>query len=194
MDEIESFPGDHVDARWTRLSARQRQCLQGVLALKPAKRIAHDLGITPSAVEKHLRQAREKLGVASTAEAAQIFASLRGAEFPHCGISDLVRFDDGDERRRVLQSPDSERLDRLEDTHKGVLSIDYTLTPLQTMISIFALSFVSIVGLLLLISCARAVESIVRDRKSSTDYGASNVERSPFLCPSYRCRTLLARA
>lgn len=148
------------DAGVSKLTARQRQCLQGVLALKPAKRIAHDLSITPSAVEKHLRQARDKLGVASTAEAAQIFAVLRGEEKPHCGISHLAQFDLAEEMGTVLQSAVTKH-SRMEDAHKGALPLDYALTPLQTMTSIVTMSIASIVGLLLLLSCARAFESIV---------------------------------
>lgn len=159
MDE-ENIPERSVGSGVAKLSARQRQCLQGVLALKPAKRIAHDLGITPSAVEKHLRHARDKLGVASTAEAAQIFASLKGEEIPHCGISHLAQFDRGREIETVLQSAVTER-SRLEDIHPGVLSLDYPLSPLQTLTSIVVISVASIIGLLLLISCAKAFESII---------------------------------
>ena len=38
-----------------KLSPRQEACLRGVLELKSAKEIARDLGISPHAVEKHLR-------------------------------------------------------------------------------------------------------------------------------------------
>ncbi len=143
------------------LSARQRECLQGVLALKPAKRIAHDLGITPSAVEKHLRHARDKLGVASTAEAAQIFAGKGGEEIPHCGNSYLAQFGSATETGAVLHSMTAEQPSRVEDANHGDFPPEHALTPLQTMITIVAMSIASIVGLLLLISCARAIESIV---------------------------------
>ena len=55
-----------------KLSPRQQECLRGVLQLKSAKAIARDLGISPHAVEKHLRVSREKYGVTSSAEAARI--------------------------------------------------------------------------------------------------------------------------
>jgi len=51
-----------------KLSPRQEECLRGVLELKSAKEIARDLGISPHAVEKHLRVSREKYGVATSAE------------------------------------------------------------------------------------------------------------------------------
>ena len=150
-----------ADDRLRRLSARQRECLEGVLALKPAKRIAFDLGISESAVEKHLRQARDKLEVASTSEAARIFAFLRDAEIPHSGISYLAQFGGGGDTGAVLHSPFPDQLKRVEDIHHGVLPLSPPLTPLQTMTTIIALSIASIFGLLLLISCARAIESIV---------------------------------
>lgn len=161
MDRKESQLGNDADDRLAKLSARQRQCLEGVLALKPAKRIAYDLGITPSAVEKHLRHAREKLGVASTSEAGQIFAFLLDAEMPHCGNSYLAQFGNDSKSRAVLDLPVNEQVNRMEDAHQGVLPLDYPLTPLQTIITIVAMSIASIVGLLLLISCARAIESII---------------------------------
>lgn len=161
MDKIDTPPIWGAMDGLDKLTARQRQCLEGVLALKRTKRIAHDLGISPSAVEKHLAQARDRLGVASTSEAAQIFASFRGAEKPHCGISHLAQFGSDMDRRAVLHSTAPEQLRRVEDAHQGVLPLDYALTPLQTLTTIIAMSVASIVGLLLLISCARAFESIV---------------------------------
>lgn len=161
MDQINRPPNRGAIDGLDRLTRRQRECLQGVLALKPAKRIAHDLGISPSAVEKHLAQARDRLGVSSTAEAARLFASAAGEEIPHCGFSTLAQFGSNIDMRAVLHSAAPEQLSRVEDVQHGVFPLDYALTPLQTMISIFAMSIASIVGLLLLISCARAFESIV---------------------------------
>ena len=66
-----------------RLSPRQNECLHGVLELKSAKEIARELGISPHAVEKHLKVAREKFGVASSAEAARMLAfQHKGRENP----------------------------------------------------------------------------------------------------------------
>jgi DNA-binding CsgD family transcriptional regulator len=155
------LPSSGHDRRLSALSSRQQQCLEGVLALKRAKRIAHDLGISESAVEKHLSQARGKLGVASTTEAAQIFASLRGGEIPQSGISYLAQLRGDRETEAVLRLLSPEQLQRVEDIHHGVLPHDHSLTPLQTMSTIVALSIASIIALLLLISCARAIESIV---------------------------------
>jgi DNA-binding CsgD family transcriptional regulator len=144
-----------------RLSARQRECLDGVISLKSAKRIAHDLGVSASAVEKHLRQAREKLDVPSTAQAAQIYAALTHAEKPQWGISHLAGRVDAAEMAPVLHLPCPRQYQRVEDNQPELLPLDQSLTPLQTMITIFAMSVTSIFALLLLISCARAVESIL---------------------------------
>src|SRR3982750_50063 len=75
-----------------KLSPRQEECLRGVLELKSAKQIARDLGISPHAVEKHLRVSREKYGVGTSAEAARMFAiRQQGSESPPSGVSDLPR-------------------------------------------------------------------------------------------------------
>lgn len=150
-------PGQETRA----LSPRQQQCLLGVLDLKSAKEIARDLGISPHAVEKHLRLAREKLGVATSADAARLFAAQsRGTDIPHCGRSDLPQLPNEAHQGLVLEPADTPSSARLEDTH-GALSLDQPLTPRQTLLTIFAVSLGSIVGLLLLIACAQAIGSLV---------------------------------
>lgn len=52
-----------------RLSKRQREVLEWVGDGKTNQDIAHILGVTPATVEKHLRIARDKLGVDTSAQA-----------------------------------------------------------------------------------------------------------------------------
>jgi DNA-binding CsgD family transcriptional regulator len=152
---------DDEGSATTILTARQAQCLRGVLELKSAKEIARDLGISPHAVEKHLRICREKFGVATSAEAARYFArQSRGNEFPHYDISDLVSGSHTRDGGPVLEQPATPNLAALEETY-GALSDDHPLTPLQTLLAIAAVSFVSIVGLLLLVACAEGIRRLV---------------------------------
>jgi DNA-binding CsgD family transcriptional regulator len=141
------------------LTERQRQCLEGALELRSAKEIALELGISHHAVEKHLRLAREKLGAATTAEAARRFALLEGKDKPYSGFSGLaIEGDDGDYRHvldRARRNADGQVRDAT-----GVLVLETSLTPLQTLLSIAAVCLVSIVGLLLLIACAQGIERL----------------------------------
>jgi DNA-binding CsgD family transcriptional regulator len=146
----------------TRLSPRQDECLRGVLELKSAKQIARELGISPHAVEKHLKVARGKFGVATSAEAARMFAfQHKGSESPQSGFSDLVLPSREGHQRLVLE-PAGRRpsLARFEDSH-GAPSLDQPFSPRQTLLTIFALSLGSIVGLLLLVACAEGIKSLV---------------------------------
>ncbi len=143
-----------------RLSRRQEECLVGILELKSAKEIARDLGISAHAVEKHLRVAREKLGVSTSAEAARIFARLKGSDSPPSGISDLVHGGSNAHQGPVLGPAGHPSPVRLEDTI-GALFLDQPLTPAQTLLTIFAVSLGSIVGLLLLVACAQGIRSLV---------------------------------
>lgn len=58
----------------TTLTERERQALRGWLEHKTAKEIALDLGVSHHAIEKRLKTARLKLGVASSLEAARLLA------------------------------------------------------------------------------------------------------------------------
>lgn len=144
-----------------RLSPRQKECLRGVLQLRSGKEIARELGISPHAVEKHLRICREKYGVATSAEAARLFAlQEQGGEFPQCGVPDLAAGTAGGHRKSVSAAGIEAASVRPGDSH-GALSADRPLTPLQTLLTIAAVSFVSIVGLLLLVACAEGVRRLV---------------------------------
>ena len=144
-----------------RLSPRQEECLRGLLQLKSAKEIARELGVSPHAVEKHLRIAREKYGVASSAEAARLFASdQQGSESSYYDISDLRQRPFGDHQHGVLEPAMEPSQVRFEDSHGG-LSLDRTLSPRQTLLTIFAVSLGTIIGLLLLVACAQGIRSLV---------------------------------
>lgn len=142
------------------LSPRQAECIRGVLNLKSAKQIGRELGISPHAVEKHLRICREKFGVGTTAEAARLFARAERSEFSYSETSDLAGSGLNVNEGRVLEPPERPSLGRLGDNY-GALSTDQPFTPRQTLLTIAVVSFTSIVGLLLLVACAEAVRRLV---------------------------------
>jgi len=143
------------------LSPRQAECLRGVVEFKSAKEIARDLGISPHAVEKHLRLCREKLGVATSAEAARIYArAVQGSDFPHYDVSHLVAGHQKGEQGLLPEQPVRPHCAELEDTY-GALSPDHQLNPRQTLLAIAAISFLSIVGLLLLVASAEGIRRLV---------------------------------
>jgi len=73
------------DIAW--LTYREREALRGWLERKSAKQIALDLGVSHHAIEKRLKTARLKLGVASSLEAARLLAEAEGlhAGYQHTG-------------------------------------------------------------------------------------------------------------
>jgi DNA-binding CsgD family transcriptional regulator len=149
----------HPASHAVSLSPRQAECLRGVLNLKSAKQIGRELGISAHAVEKHLRICRQKFGVSTTAEAARLFARVEsGSESPYPGTSDLagcfIGMDEGAVAKEGTYAAD------LGD-QRGALLPDQPLTPRQTLLTIAAVSFASIVGLLLLVACAEAVRRLV---------------------------------
>lgn len=60
------------------LTAKERECLHRWLCHATAKEIALELGISHHAVEKRLKSARQKLGVATTLQAARLLAREDG--------------------------------------------------------------------------------------------------------------------
>jgi len=90
-------------ARLGRLSAKEREVLDQILLHKPLKVIAHELGITLSAVDQRLKAARAKLDAADRNEAARIYSALLAA----CRESTYGFEDLGSGRHRPL-SPESE--------------------------------------------------------------------------------------
>ena len=75
----QSAGSDDMRIRLERLSAKEREVLDHILLHKPLKTIAHDLGITLSAVDQRLKAARGKLGAADRNEAARIYSALLAA-------------------------------------------------------------------------------------------------------------------
>ena len=71
-----SEPGGRAGERLKRLSAKEREVLDHILEHKPLKVIAHDLGITLSAVDQRLKAARVKLDAADRNEAARTYSAL----------------------------------------------------------------------------------------------------------------------
>lgn len=65
-------------ARWERLTEKQRACLDLVLERKRSKEIGQLLGISKDTVDQRITAARKTLGAADRDEAAIIYARLKG--------------------------------------------------------------------------------------------------------------------
>jgi DNA-binding CsgD family transcriptional regulator len=65
-----------------RLTQAQRVALRMFMERKTAKQIALELGITPKAVELRLKGARDAFGVATSAEAARLLATVDQQQQP----------------------------------------------------------------------------------------------------------------
>lgn len=73
-----------------RLTEREKDCLRRWLRHETAKEIALDLGISPHGVEKRLKMARAKLGVASSLEAARLLEASEGYQQAGTQSADLA--------------------------------------------------------------------------------------------------------
>lgn len=73
-----------------KLTHREREALRGWLDRKSAKEIALDLGVSHHAIEKRLKTARLKLGVASSLEAARMLAWSEGYDQAVAAPADLT--------------------------------------------------------------------------------------------------------
>jgi DNA-binding CsgD family transcriptional regulator len=69
-------PLNDAHVRLGRLSPKERELLDQILQHKSLKVIAHDLGVTPSAVDQRLKSARMKLGAADRNDAARRYSGL----------------------------------------------------------------------------------------------------------------------
>jgi len=67
-----------IDARLSRLSPREHQVVEGVMAGKPSKAIASELGISPKTVDVHRARVMDKVGVGSLAELVRLVLRARG--------------------------------------------------------------------------------------------------------------------
>ena len=72
-----------------RLTEREKECLRGILNHQTAKQMALELGITHHAVEKRLKQARTKLGAATSLEAARMLGKADGYDRPVSGSPEV---------------------------------------------------------------------------------------------------------
>ena len=71
-DEKRETERAEIGNKLATLSARERQVLEGLVAGKPNKVIAYDLGISVRTVEVHRARMLERLGTRSTAEAIRL--------------------------------------------------------------------------------------------------------------------------
>ena len=69
---------ERIRSALARLTANEKECLRRRLLPQTAKEMAIDLGISPHAVEKRLKMARAKLGLASSLEAARLLSAVEG--------------------------------------------------------------------------------------------------------------------
>lgn len=76
MSDSGSHPTDDK-ARWSRLTDKQRACLDLLLERQTSKQIARRLDISKQAVDLRITTARDILGAANRDEAAIIYARLR---------------------------------------------------------------------------------------------------------------------
>lgn len=86
-----------------RLTEREKQALRCWLEHKTAKEIALDLGISHHAVEKRLKMARTKLGVATSLEAARMLAEDERYQPTVAHSPDLAEF--AEEPHNQLSKP-----------------------------------------------------------------------------------------
>lgn len=76
MTDSESQPSED-EARWARLTDKQRACLDLVLERQTSKQISRQLDISKQAVDLRLTTARDILGAANRAETAIHYARLK---------------------------------------------------------------------------------------------------------------------
>lgn len=69
---------ERITSALARLTDNEKECLRRRLLPQTAKEMAIDLGISPHAVEKRLKMARAKLGLASSLEAARLLLAIEG--------------------------------------------------------------------------------------------------------------------
>ena len=123
--------------RWARLTDKQRACLDLVLQRQTSKQIARRLDISKQAVDLRLTTARDILGAASRAEAANRYARLKQTydripcdaiilpERPELVPSD---FPNGELAARALQdeAPITEQVSAVRSLFKGLWRHDHS--------------------------------------------------------------------
>ncbi|PAL24276.1 LuxR C-terminal-related transcriptional regulator [Sphingopyxis sp. GW247-27LB] len=76
MDELGSRESDDAE-RWSRLTDKQRACLDLLVERKTSKQIARDLGIAKVTVDQRIRAARNILSASDRDETAIIYTRLK---------------------------------------------------------------------------------------------------------------------
>jgi DNA-binding CsgD family transcriptional regulator len=93
MNRAHETDTDHqTAAAIARLTPKERECLERWMNHATAKEIALDLGVSHHAVEKRLKSARAKLGVATSLEAARLLADTGGYGRTASGSPELAMF------------------------------------------------------------------------------------------------------
>jgi len=148
-------------SRFNQLTDRQRACLRAVADHRTYKEIARDLGISDSMVEKHLRHAREKLGVGSTAEAARLFLLEEGEAIPQGGFNHLPDPPIPHDEDRAAGHQDAYIQGVPSGGTHEFADYDAPLSPVQTLSLIGRLVLGFIVGLSLLIASAEGLKAML---------------------------------
>lgn len=91
MDSTEPQLDDTTRAALERLSEREKDCLRRFLRHQTAKEMALEIGISHHAVEKRLKMARTKLGVATSLEAARLLGASEGYGRAATGSPELTK-------------------------------------------------------------------------------------------------------
>jgi two-component system response regulator FixJ len=86
-DEVQWRQVQLCQQRLAVLSARERQVLQGLMADKPVRQIARELGISVSTVEKHRAKIMSKVGVDSVIGLARLYFAATHRQLPPPHIS-----------------------------------------------------------------------------------------------------------
>ena len=84
------LPTPGAGAELERLSIKEREVLERIIAHKSLKVIAHELGVSLAAVDKRLKSARVKLGADDKYDAARLYSGLLDTcRESTCGFAEL---------------------------------------------------------------------------------------------------------
>lgn len=134
------------------LTMRQLQCLKLFAERRTAKQIGRALDISHHAVEKHLANARQRLGVSSTQQAADLV--FNGREKPDYNWSGLVDVDPVGDSRAVHLLDQTDQDGALLATPEDVAHFTNRITAFQTIAFIVLVALAGPVVLALLMSLA----------------------------------------
>lgn len=140
------------------LTERQLQCLRGFWARRSAKQIGLELGITHHAVEKHLLACRERLGTATSIDAARaMFGDPEGPTIKPYYDAPEVGEDAGLGHFPATPTP----LGGLDGVAREAVPIN-RLGPVSTLLLILAVSLGSVLAVTVLIAAADGVTKLGR--------------------------------